>query len=68
MTAESSARELEPVVVEEDDSKDASHSIRRFTLSLNDVTVELCSLGASITRLLLPSSSSGCDDDVVLGF
>ena len=50
-------------------------SIRIFELSLNDVTVELSSLGASITKVLLPNysrssteSGSSPRDDVVLSY
>lgn len=41
--------------------------IRAFSLSRNGVTVELSSLGASITRFLVPSADEGTDD-IVLGY
>ena len=49
-------------------------AIRQFQLSLNDVTVQLSSLGASITSVLLPnyslSATGGAPqvDDVVLSY
>ena len=46
-------------------------SIRLFQFTLNNVTVELSSLGASITKVLLPSSShsqKNREDDVVLSY
>lgn len=42
--------------------------IRVFTLTLNGVIVELSSLGASITKLLLPQDNGSGHDDVVLGY
>jgi galactose mutarotase-like enzyme len=41
--------------------------LETFSLSLNGVTVELSSLGASIARFLVPSADEGTDD-IVLGF
>ena len=56
-------------VTEEDDGDGKQQSVAVYRLELNGVTVELCSLGASITRLLLPASSGdNVVDDVVLGF
>jgi aldose 1-epimerase len=45
-------------------------SIRQFQLSLNDITVQLSSLGASITSILLPDYSVSAPqfDDVVLSY
>eukprot|EP00984_Skeletonema_dohrnii_P012143 scaffold4883_cov120-Skeletonema_dohrnii-CCMP3373.AAC.3 len=48
-------------------------SIRQFQLSLNDVTVQLSSLGASINSIVLPDYSSAAStpqsfDDVVLSY
>ena len=44
--------------------------IRIFEISSNDFRVELCSLGASITRICLPTAGNSANtcDDVVLGF
>lgn len=42
--------------------------IRVFTLSLNGVIVELSSVGASITKLLLPKADGTGHDDIVLGY
>lgn len=41
--------------------------LRLFRLSLDGVVVELCNLGASITKLCLPRSDGG-EDDCVLGY
>jgi galactose mutarotase-like enzyme len=77
-TAAAVITELDPVVVvqqrkeddkaDEDDSLDATTTtnnatIQVFTLHLNGVTVELCSLGASITKWLVPASASALQED-----
>lgn len=59
------ASELEPVVVSAGGENDGA--IRLFRLELHGVIVELCALGASITRILLPTAAGGADD-VVLGY
>lgn len=46
---------------------EGSTRIRVLTLSLNGVSVQLSSLGASILRVLVPSRLGGCDD-VVMGY
>jgi aldose 1-epimerase len=43
-------------------------SIRSFSLSLNGVSVELCSVGGAITKILLPNAATGGTDDVALGY
>lgn len=46
-------------------------SIRVFKMTLNDVSIELSSLGASITKILLPDYSAAAEgtlDDVVLSY
>jgi galactose mutarotase-like enzyme/SAM-dependent methyltransferase len=62
--------EKDSVIVLNDDVNDSQNVIRIFQLSLNNVTVELCSLGASITRIHLPLNTIDLTgyDDVVLGF
>jgi galactose mutarotase-like enzyme len=63
--ARATATELEPVTVT--DNVPVEHGkIAIFRLELYGVTVELCSLGAAVTRLLLPAE--GEHVDVVLGF
>jgi galactose mutarotase-like enzyme len=57
--------ESEPTPVE---IGDKVVKIRTFSLSRNGVTVELSSLGASITRFLVPSATDEGTDDIVLGF
>lgn len=59
--------ELDSVTVK-DKVEQTDRQIRTLRLVLNGVTLEICSLGASITRLLLPTSSDAEDDDVVLGY
>ena len=39
-------------------------TIRQFCLTLGDVTVELSSLGASITKVLLPRERKPDEDDI----
>jgi len=57
--------EIEPAL----EVKDTSKPIRVFSLSLNGVTVELCSIGASITKIILPKSDGSTGiDDIVLGY
>jgi len=56
-------KELEPTVVAQGDEK---YVIKTFSLGLNGVTIELCELGASITRLLVPSALG--THDIVLGY
>ena len=46
----------------------APKSVRVLTLCLNGVTVELCSIGASISKILLPKSDGSGTDDIVLGY
>jgi aldose 1-epimerase len=46
---------------------EGSARVRVLTLSLNGVSVQLSSLGASILRVLVPSRLGGCDD-VVMGY
>ena len=50
--------------------KDESPVIRVFHLTLNGVTVEVTSLGACVSRWLVPSHSSDKNkvDDIVLGY
>ena len=56
--------ELPPVAV--DNTPDP---LRSFSLSLRSVQIELCSLGASITKFLVASETEkGKDDDIVLGY
>lgn len=43
-------------------------TIRQFRLSLGDVTVELSSLGASITKVLLPRERKPDEDDIASGY
>jgi aldose 1-epimerase len=61
----STITELPPVSISSDST------VRIFQLDLNNVTVELSSLGASITKVLLPNYSSDDPndrDDVVLSY
>jgi galactose mutarotase-like enzyme len=62
--------EKENVKIKDKDDNDFTIQVRIFEISLNDVRVELCSLGASITRIRIRSNHSGPNsyDDVVLGF
>lgn len=62
--------ELPPVAIPTSKQGESSvGAIRVFTLTLHGVTVELCSLGASVTKWLIPSRSpASTRDDVVLGF
>jgi len=60
-----SVSELESVTVK-DGQEDLE--IQLFRLDLNGVTIELASLGASVLRFLVPSSSSDEQEDIVLGF
>ena len=70
----SSVVELPPVSISNVDDGSTS-SIRIFQLNLNDITVELSSIGASITKVLIPNysqkqsgASSTTRDDVVLSY
>lgn len=62
--------EKECEIVKTGDETDAEQVIRIFEISLRDFSVELCSLGASITRIHLRTNEGGVNnyDDVVLGF
>ena len=62
--------EKESVTVKCEDDNDNEQVVRIFEVSLNEFRVELCSLGASITRIHLPTNESDTYtyDDVVLGF
>jgi aldose 1-epimerase len=62
--------ELEPVLVRNEVDYGSNKKIRVFALTLNNVTVQLCSLGASIARIVLPSLSNQSieNEDIVLGF
>ena len=60
--------ELSPVLITEEDG--SVTSIRIFQLSLNNITVEISSLGASITKILIPNYAQKdlVRDDVVLSY
>jgi len=60
--------ELPPVPITEKDG--STTSIRIFQLSLNNITVEISSLGASITKILIPNYAQKDlgRDDVVLSY
>ena len=60
--------ELSPVLITEKDG--SVTSIRIFQLSLNNITVEISSLGASITNILIPNYAQKDlgRDDVVLSY
>jgi aldose 1-epimerase len=55
------------LVVTSDTPKSKS-IIRSFSLSLNGVTVEISSVGGSITKILLPHGVTGDTDDIALGY
>jgi len=59
---------LRPIVVTTDTQ--GSKPIRQFSLKLKGVTVEVCSIGASITKILLPNTTKKDVeyDDIVLGY
>ena len=65
--AMATALELSPAEIM---SGGSTSPIRLFQLSLNDVTVELSSLGASITKILLPNylHNDAPRDDIVLSY
>jgi aldose 1-epimerase len=65
MSQEAQISELEFVQVSHGD---VTETVRVFTLSLNGVTVEVCSIGAAITKILLPGGADNGSDDVVLGY
>lgn len=48
----------------------ASNPVRVCRLTLHDATIEVCSIGASISKILLPKAEGSDDntDDIVLGY
>lgn len=61
-------RELEAVSAKDEQGTVA---LRSFSLSLNGITVHLCTVGASVSSILLPNYASSPEsevDDIVLGY
>ncbi|CAB9528319.1 Aldose 1-epimerase [Seminavis robusta] len=50
------------------DENNETKTIRVFRLSLNRVVVEISSVGASITKILLPNEDGSRTDDITLGY
>lgn len=67
MAATATVKELEKVSAKDETG---TFDLRSFSLSLNDITVEVSTIGASISKILLPNYASpkAKVDDIILGY